>query len=35
VIALGGSGLVVCLSCVSGFGSSEVAGDLSTFERYM
>jgi hypothetical protein len=29
--ALRGPGLVVCLSCVSGSGSNEVAGDLCTF----
>jgi hypothetical protein len=35
VTALGGLGLVACLSCVLGSGSNEVAGDLCTFERSM
>jgi hypothetical protein len=35
VTALGGQGLVVCLFCVSGSGSSEVAGDLCTFRFWI
>jgi hypothetical protein len=35
MIALGGPGLIVCLSLVLGSGSNEVASDLCTFEWSM
>jgi hypothetical protein len=35
MIDLGGLGLVVCLSYVSGSGSNEVADDLCTFGQSM